>query len=230
MRRQSPMTSSRHAPRAGAPDGVRWPGGRAAAGSTSGWRSRWWVRWWPPTLTIGNPSTPTPVERTATVTRGDVTAKATASGNSESQLATPVSFQNQGTLTAVDVKAGDTVTLGQVLATIDPTTAKEGLRTARASLAGAQAAYDQARSGPTTCSASRTRPPSTRRSRASTTREPAWTTPGTSATRTRRRKPAPCRTRRTRRTSCPPTRVPPTRRSSRRRPSWPRTPSRRTRW
>ena len=100
-------------------------------------------------FTIGNPSTPTPVERTATVTRGDVTAKATASGNSESQLATPVSFQNQGTLTAVDVKAGDTVTLGQVLATIDPTTAKEGLRTARASLAGAQAAYDQARSGPT---------------------------------------------------------------------------------
>jgi HlyD family secretion protein len=98
---------------------------------------------------IGNPSTPPVPVRTAVVTRGDVTATVTGSGNTASQLSIPVSFDTDGTVTAVNVKAGDTVTAGQVLATVDPVASREGLRTAQASLDGARAAYDQAAAGPT---------------------------------------------------------------------------------
>lgn len=98
---------------------------------------------------IGNPSAPPVPVRTAVVTRGDVTATVTGSGNAASQLSTPVSFQTDGNVTAIDVKAGDAVTLGQVLATVDPVPSQEGLRTAQAALDGARAAYAQAASGPT---------------------------------------------------------------------------------
>ena len=49
----------------------------------------------------------------------------------------------------MNVKAGDTVTAGQVLAMVDPAASKEGLRTAQAALDNARAAYAQAASGPT---------------------------------------------------------------------------------
>jgi len=87
--------------------------------------------------------------RTAVVTRGDVTATVTGSGNAASQASVPASFATDGTVTAVNVKAGDTVTAGQVLATVDPAASKEGLRTAQAALDGARAAYEQAAAGPT---------------------------------------------------------------------------------
>src|SRR3954468_144876 len=86
---------------------------------------------------IGNPSAPPTPVRTAVVTRGDVTATVTGSGNTASQLSIPVSFTTDGTVTAVDVKAGDTVSVGQVLATVDQAAPQEGLRTAQASLDGA---------------------------------------------------------------------------------------------
>lgn len=100
-------------------------------------------------LVIGNPvSTAVPV-RTVAVTRGTVTASVTGTGNTTSSASTPVSFQTNGTLTEVDVKAGDTVTQGEILAKIDPTSANASLRTAQAQLENAQAAYAQAASGPT---------------------------------------------------------------------------------
>ena len=98
---------------------------------------------------IGNPSTPAAPVRTAVVTRGDVTATVTGSGNAASQASVPASFATDGTVTAVDVNAGDTVTAGQVLATVDPAASNEGLRTAQAALDGARAAYEQAAAGPT---------------------------------------------------------------------------------
>ena len=87
--------------------------------------------------------------RTVAVTRGTVTASVTASGNSESSVATPVSFVTNGVLKTVDVKPGDVVTTGQVLATIDPASAQTTLDTALAQLANAQAALAQAQAGPT---------------------------------------------------------------------------------
>jgi multidrug efflux pump subunit AcrA (membrane-fusion protein) len=100
-------------------------------------------------LLIGNPSPPQQVERTAVVTRGAVTASVTGSGNAASQVSTPVSFESTGFVKEVDVKPGDTVTLGQVLATIDPASAQASLRTAQAQLDGAKAALAQAQSGAT---------------------------------------------------------------------------------
>ena len=100
-------------------------------------------------LVITNPGGEAPAVRTAAVTRGDVTALVTGSGNAESSLRTPVGFRGSGTVTSVQVEPGDPVTLGQTLATIDDADAQAQLRTAEAQLAGAQAALDQARAGPT---------------------------------------------------------------------------------
>jgi len=100
-------------------------------------------------LLIGNPSPPQQVERTAVVTRGAVTASVTGSGNAASQVSTPVSFESTGFVKEVAVKPGDTVTLGQILATIDPDSAQASLRTAQAQLDGAKAALAQAQSGAT---------------------------------------------------------------------------------
>lgn len=100
-------------------------------------------------LIIGNPSAPPTPVRTAVVTRGDVTATVTGTGNTDSQLSTPVSFLTDGTVTEVDVKPGDTVTAGQVLADVDPAPSRLNLRTAQAAYDGALAAYQQAASGPT---------------------------------------------------------------------------------
>ena len=100
-------------------------------------------------LLVGNPSGPQQVERTAVITRGSVTASVTGSGNAASQVSTPINFESSGVVSAVNVKPGDTVTLGEVLATIDPDSAQAGLRTAQAQLDGAKAALAQAQSGPT---------------------------------------------------------------------------------
>lgn len=100
-------------------------------------------------LTIGNPGPTTTPVRTVAVTRGTVTARASGSGNTTSSVSTPVSFVTNGVVTELDVKAGDTVTVGQVLAKIDPTTANSSLRTAQAQLRSARAAYAQAAAGPT---------------------------------------------------------------------------------
>lgn len=96
---------------------------------------------------VGSREQPVQVGRTAQVTRGPVTATVTSSGNTEESLTTDVNFQNDGTVTGISVKAGDTVEVGQLLATIDPTSANFDLRTALADRANAQALYDQARAG-----------------------------------------------------------------------------------
>ena len=75
--------------------------------------------------------------RTVAVTRGTVTASVSGSGNTESSLSTPVNFVNTGIVKSITVNPGDTVTVGQVLATIDPTSANDTLRSAQATLASA---------------------------------------------------------------------------------------------
>jgi HlyD family secretion protein len=100
-------------------------------------------------LTVGNPSTPPSTARTTTVSLGTVTASVTGSGNAASALSTAVNFTGSGVVTELDVKVGDRVRLGQVLAQIDPTSANQSLRTAQAGLASAQAQYLQATQGET---------------------------------------------------------------------------------
>jgi multidrug efflux pump subunit AcrA (membrane-fusion protein) len=87
--------------------------------------------------------------RTATVRTGTVTATVTGSGNVASATAVAVNFQTGGTVKYVAVKAGQKVRKGQRLATLDDTSAREALASARAQLASAQAQYDQTAAGAT---------------------------------------------------------------------------------
>jgi macrolide-specific efflux system membrane fusion protein len=65
--------------------------------------------------------------RVATVTKGTVLATVSGSGTLSSPNDAGLDFTTGGTLTAVDVKPGDKVTTGQVLAKVDATAAKETL-------------------------------------------------------------------------------------------------------
>ncbi|MEO6798138.1 MAG: biotin/lipoyl-binding protein [Candidatus Dormibacter sp.] len=77
--------------------------------------------------------------RLATATRGTVTSVVSATGSLEPAGRMNVNFRVAGQLTEVDVKVGDKVTTGQVLARIDPSVQQANLSQAQASLAAAQA-------------------------------------------------------------------------------------------
>jgi len=77
--------------------------------------------------------------RTATAERGTVTSVVSGTGSLLPAGRMNVSFKQTGVLTEVDVKVGDKVTTGQVLARIDSTTQQAALAQAQASLASAQA-------------------------------------------------------------------------------------------
>jgi HlyD family secretion protein len=83
---------------------------------------------------------PAPVAiRTATADRGSVTSAVSGTGSLLPVGRMNVSFKQTGILTEVDVKVGDKVTTGQVLARIDSSTQQAALASAQASLASAQA-------------------------------------------------------------------------------------------
>jgi HlyD family secretion protein len=74
-----------------------------------------------------------------TVARRTVTASVTGTGNLVPMQQANVSFKVSGTLTEIDVRVGDHVAAGQVLARIDATPEQNALASAQASLALAQA-------------------------------------------------------------------------------------------
>jgi macrolide-specific efflux system membrane fusion protein len=76
---------------------------------------------------------------------GTVSQTVSASGTVQPATSLDLNFVNGGVLTAVKVRAGDKVSAGQVLATIDPAKAKVALETAQANLAAAQQKLDQAK-------------------------------------------------------------------------------------
>src|SRR5437588_5615050 len=77
--------------------------------------------------------------RTATADRGSVTSVVSGTGSLLPVGRMNVNFKQSGILTEVDVKVGDKVTTGQVLARIDSSTQQAALAQAQASLASAQA-------------------------------------------------------------------------------------------
>ncbi|MBW8803226.1 MAG: HlyD family efflux transporter periplasmic adaptor subunit [Catenulisporales bacterium] len=87
--------------------------------------------------------------RTVAVQRGDVTAQVSASGNVTLPTEDDLAFTASGTVTEVDVKAGDHVKAGQVLAKIDPTQANQQLTAAQAQLTTAQAQLTKLQQGQT---------------------------------------------------------------------------------
>jgi multidrug efflux pump subunit AcrA (membrane-fusion protein) len=96
----------------------------------------------------GTGTKPAPV-RTATAERGVVTSSVSASGTLQAPTQVGVDFEASGRLTSVAVKAGQQVAKGQALGTIDSTTAQQAVQQAEASLASAQAQYEQTVTGET---------------------------------------------------------------------------------
>jgi RND family efflux transporter MFP subunit len=81
---------------------------------------------------------------TVAVARGDVTSSVAASGTVQPVSTRELAFSMAGTLTAVNVKAGDTVATGQTLAAIDPSDARDALTQAQSTLSGAKQALTEA--------------------------------------------------------------------------------------
>lgn len=92
-------------------------------------------------------SSGTPRVRTAAVARGTVLASVSASGTLVSPSDTGVSFGASGKVTAVNVKVGDQVKAGQVLARMDTAQADEDLAAAQSGVQVAQANLDKAEKG-----------------------------------------------------------------------------------
>src|SRR5437588_2425132 len=93
----------------------------------------------------GSSSTKT-ATRLVSATVGTVSQTVSATGTVQPATSLDLNFVNGGVLTAVKVKAGDKVSAGQVLATIDPASAQVALESAQAAQQAAQQKLDQAKS------------------------------------------------------------------------------------
>ena len=72
--------------------------------------------------------------RTATVATGDVKATISASGNLAATTTANEKFSTSGTIASIAVSVGQVVTAGQVLATLDPTSAQDAVTQAQAAV------------------------------------------------------------------------------------------------
>ena len=98
------------------------------------------------TVTVASTtSTSTSGQRVVAVAVGDVVATVSASGTVQSASTANADFTSSGTVTEIDVKVGDQVGKGQVLAKVDPTAAQDSLNTAQANLNSAEQALSRAR-------------------------------------------------------------------------------------
>jgi multidrug efflux pump subunit AcrA (membrane-fusion protein) len=102
-------------------------------------------------LAISQLGTATSAARTETETVdsewGVVQTTASGSGSVEAGVDDDVDFATSGTLNDVDVHVGEHVTKGQILATLDPTSAELTLAQAKISLEEAETAYTDAEDG-----------------------------------------------------------------------------------
>ena len=85
---------------------------------------------------------------TATVTRGSLQATVSAAGTIAARAQVTVQFQNAGQIKTVNVKAGDSVKAGQVLASLDTMDLEAAVASAQAGVDSAQAKLAAAKKGP----------------------------------------------------------------------------------
>ena len=85
---------------------------------------------------------------TAMVSRGSLQATVSAAGTIAAQAQVSVQFQNSGTVKAVNVKVGDQVKGGQVMATLNTTDLEAAVASAQAGLDMAQASLATAQKAP----------------------------------------------------------------------------------
>jgi multidrug efflux pump subunit AcrA (membrane-fusion protein) len=95
--------------------------------------------WWLAFRSDGGSASAAGTQQLVAVTRGPIGSAVSAEGTVAAAQTANLSFGGSGTVTAVNVKAGDTVTTGQVLATIDSAQLASAVSSAQASLATAQA-------------------------------------------------------------------------------------------
>jgi len=90
--------------------------------------------------TVGHASTVTAQSRrTATVARGVVQSTVSGSGNLQAASELDLGFKTSGVVTHIYVKQGEHVSMGQLLAVLDPQSAEVTLEQAKASLLDAEA-------------------------------------------------------------------------------------------
>ncbi|HEY0398794.1 MAG TPA: biotin/lipoyl-binding protein [Acidimicrobiia bacterium] len=99
-------------------------------------------------------STTKTATRLVSATVATVSQTVTATGTVQPASSYDLNFTNGGVLSTVKVKAGDKVTAGQVLATIDSAKAEVALESAQAARGAAQQKLDQARTPTTTTTSS----------------------------------------------------------------------------
>ncbi|HMF83429.1 MAG TPA: biotin/lipoyl-binding protein [Acidimicrobiia bacterium] len=96
---------------------------------------------------LGDPGTASsPTAQVVTVTRGPMTESVSAEGTVAAAQSDDLKFGASGTVTAVNVKAGDDVQAGQLLATIDSAQLQANAASAQSAVARAQAQLDDDRS------------------------------------------------------------------------------------
>ncbi|WP_433212781.1 efflux RND transporter periplasmic adaptor subunit [Dactylosporangium sp. CS-047395] len=98
---------------------------------------------------------------TAKVARGAVSSTVSAAGTVQAQATRSLGFTTSGTLTELNVKAGDTVAEGAVLAKIDPSSAQDAVDQASESVSNAQDSLDKAETAHDTALALPTSNPTT---------------------------------------------------------------------
>lgn len=86
--------------------------------------------------------------QTATVTRGSLQATVSASGTMAAHAQVAVPFQNSGQIKTINVKVGDKVKVGQVLASLDTADLQVAVASAQAGLDSAQAKLALAKKAP----------------------------------------------------------------------------------
>lgn len=89
------------------------------------------------------------VASTAQVTRGEIQQTVLSSGQLQPASDLQLTFANAGTIASVSVKAGDVVTKGQAIASLDPSDLQLAVTQAQANLDSAQAKLAQLKVGPT---------------------------------------------------------------------------------
>ena len=85
---------------------------------------------------------------TATVSRGSLQATVSAAGTIAAHAQVTVLFQNSGQIKTVNVKAGDAVRAGQVMASLDTTDLEVAVASAQAGVDMAQARLATAKKSP----------------------------------------------------------------------------------
>ena len=105
-------------------------------------------------LAVGSPSASTAREREVKVARGVVQSTVSGSGSLSPANQLALNFKTSGVVTHVYVKAGEHVSEGELLATLDSSSAEVSLAQAKADLQTAQDNLTKARSASTTSSSS----------------------------------------------------------------------------